>query len=167
MMLRKSKLFLVGLAIVLNLPLLAQQDILKSFADTASINKYCLYASTLRMINLAQNPDYNKMVENIEKLLIYSLDSTAKKDKSYHTVFEKYRTQGYSKYASMWGGGTNFSIYGNESRTNELVGLFEAKNDLYVFYLIGMVDISKIPALLQSFNRDDMFDVFSNSGIRH
>ncbi|MCF8370824.1 MAG: DUF4252 domain-containing protein [Bacteroidales bacterium] len=158
---RRSKWFLFVFALGLMQPLFAQQDILKTYADTACNKKYCFYPSTLRMINLAKNEDYNKMVEGIEKLLVYTLDSTALADKSYRKIMEDYLANDFEEYANMWGGKTNFSIYGKEGRVNELTGTVSTGEDLYVFYLIGNIDFAKIPAMIQSFKQDDMINIFT------
>ena len=56
----------------------AQEDPLKNYADTCRDLKLCFYPSTLRMINLNNNPDLDELVSGVEKLLVYSLDSSAR-----------------------------------------------------------------------------------------
>jgi hypothetical protein len=158
---KKSKILLFILLVGLSQPLFAQQDILKTYADTACIDKYCLYPSTLRMINLTQNEDYNKMVENIEKLLVYTLDSTARADKSYRQILKEYQKNGFEELATIAGGKTNLSIYGKNGKENEFAGVVTTSEDVYAFYLIGHIDIAKIPALIQNFKQGDMLDVFT------
>ena len=158
---RKSRWLLIVFVLGLLQPLSAQQDILKTYADTACNKKYCFYPSTLRMINLSGNPDYNKVVEGVEKLLVYILDSTAIADKSYLPVMDQYIKNGFEEYANMWGGKMNFSIYGREGKQSELTGIVKTEKDLYAFYLIGSIDFAKIPGLIQNFKQSDMLNIFT------
>lgn len=84
-------------------PLLSQEETLKDYAEDRRERKFCLYASTLRMINISQNEDYDEMVNGIEKLLIYKLDSTARADKSYKEMLATYRENGFEEYMVMYG----------------------------------------------------------------
>lgn len=158
---RKSKLLLILFVMGLMQPLFAQQDMIKAYAGSAAKNYYCFYPSTLRMINLTGNPDYNQMVEGVEKLLVYILDSTAMADKSYLAVMDQYIKNGFEEYANIWGGQMDFSIYGREGKPNELTGIVKTETDLFAFYLIGSIDFAKTPSLIQNFKRSDMLNIFT------
>jgi hypothetical protein len=159
-MLRKSNFLLLLVILGLTQSLLSQEEILKSYVDTTSNKEFCFYPSTLRMINITQNEDYNAMVEEIDKLLIYRLDSTARSDRSYLTVLEAYQEEGFEEYAKMYGGETNMHIYGKTGQSNEFVGVFSSKDQLLAFYLIGTINWLKIPSLIQNFKQDDMINIF-------
>ena len=81
-----SLVFLIGITV----PLFAQEQPLKDFAEDRKELKLCFYPSTLRMVNLADNPDFNDLVSGIEKLLIYNLDSTSRADKAYKQLISTY-----------------------------------------------------------------------------
>lgn len=159
-MLRKSKMFVFVIFVGLIQPLFAQQDIIKDYADTSSVKDYCFYPSTLRMLNIAKDQDYYNMVEDIEKLLVYSLDSASVAESSYKKMLAMYRKNNFEEYAVMEGGETNFSIYGKDGRKNEFAGVFRVKKKVYVFYMIGNIGWQKIPALVQNFSKGDMFNLF-------
>lgn len=141
--------------------LLAQESILKSYADSTRIKEYCFYPSTLRMLNLAKSDEFNDLVTNIEKLLIYTLDSTAAADKSYRSMLNEYQATGFEELATMTGGKTNLQIYGKDTQVNELTGIIRTEEDVYAFYLLGDIDWVKIPAMIQNFNESDVLNIFS------
>lgn len=139
----------------------AQETPFKDYADKHKERKFCFYPSTLRMINLAKNPDYDELVNGIEKLLIYTLDSAAIASQSYKSIVTSYRKIGFEEYVSMTGGTTNFILYGKESKSeNQFVGVMQSEDALYAFYLRGRIGWQKIPALMQSFQSDDMINIF-------
>ncbi len=154
-----SIIFLMGLM----QPLFSQEQPLKDYAEDRRERKFCLYPSTLRMINIKQNEDYNQMVSGIEKLLIYKLDSTARADKSYKEVISTYQELGFEEYIAMYGGGNTMYLYGNENnKTSEFIGVFkQAESEMALaFYLRGNIGWAKIPDLIQSFEADDMLNLF-------
>ena len=142
-------------------PLKAQETPFKIYADAHKDRKFCFYPSTLRMINIAKNPDYNELVNGIEKLLVYTLDSAAKAGQSYNGLITSYKKIGFEEYVTMAGGKTNFILYGKENKDeNQYVGVMKSEDAMYAFYLRGRVAWQKIPALMQSFKTDDMINIF-------
>jgi hypothetical protein len=157
-----SKLILVfGLMVGMFTTLKAQETPFKDYADAHKDRKYCFYPSTLRMLNRAHNPDYYVMVNDIEKLLVYTLDSAAKASHSYQAMITTYKKTGFEEYASITGGKTIFLLYGKENKhENQFVGVMKNENAFYAFYLRGQVGWQKIPALMKTFESDDMINIF-------
>jgi len=147
--------------ILLATPALAQEKPLKDYAEDRRERKFCLYPSTLRMINLKQDENFNEMVSSIEKLLIYRLDSAARADRSYVDMLKAYREQGYEEYISAYGGGTNMYLYGNENRNpSEFVGIFGDRDMTLAIYIRGMINWGKIPEFIDTIRDDEMLQFF-------
>lgn len=142
-------------------PLFAQEDPLKALVDHKRDGKYALYPSTLRMINLGRNPDYDELVSGIDKLLIYTLDSATKADGSYREIATVYAGIGFDEYAMAYGGGMHLAVLGKEGRDNQLVGFFGQADQVVAFYLRGNIAWQKVPALLNTLREDDMIDLFN------
>ena len=131
----------------------AQEAPFKEYADAHKDRKFCFYPSTLRMINISQNPDYNEMVNGVEKLLIYTLDSAATANNNYKEIISDYQNLGYEEYAAMYGGKTNFFLYGKEND-------HDRNNRNHASYMRGRIGWQKIPDLMQSFQSDDVINIF-------
>ena len=157
-----SKIILVfGLLICMMPSLKAQDTPFKAYADAHKDRKFCFYPSTLRMINIGKNPDYNELVNGIEKLLVYTLDSAAKAGQSYKSLITSYKKIGFEEFVTMAGGKTNFILYGKENKKeNQYVGVMKSEDAMYAFYLRGRIGWQKIPALMQSFQSGDMINIF-------
>ena len=155
-----NKLFLFVFLAVFSQTLFSQERIIKDYADTCSRKDYCFYPSTLRMINLVDNQDYNKMIQDIEKILVYDLDSTAIADKSYLIMLSDYVDVGYEELAVMIGGSTNLYIYLKEDKSNIFVGVFKDSEKVYSFYLQGNIGLQKILGLFQTIREGDLFNLF-------
>lgn len=138
----------------------SQEAPLKEFAEDRSNYKFCLYPSTLRMLNISQNPDYNEMVNDIQKLLIYQLDSATAAGNEFKEVMRGYEDRNFEEYASMSGGGQTLIILGNDSR-EEMIGVFGQDGDnLLMFFLKGTIGFQKIPTLMEGFKENDMINIF-------
>ncbi len=159
----KSTTILISLIILLGLSweIKAQEQPLKDFAEDRKDRKFCFYPSTLRMVNLANNPDFDDLVSGIEKLLIYNLDSTARADKSYKEIITTYQELDFEEYASAYGGGLNFYVYGKENKKEtEYIGVVKQDDLLTAFYMRGQIAMNKIPRLIQSMSEGDFINPF-------
>jgi len=160
-MTKKAILISFFLALVFIKPILAQEEPLKDFAEDRKERKFCFYPSTLRMINLTNNPDFDDLVNGIDKLLIYNLDSASKANNAYQEIISAYQKIDYEEYASAYGGGINFYIYGKErNKETEYIGIIKREDMLTAFYLRGRLAINKLPDLIQSISEGDFINPF-------
>lgn len=154
-----SKILFICLIGGLLSPALAQEQILKDFAETRHDSKYAFYPSTLRMINLTKNPDYEALVSGIEKILIYSLDSTSLAEKSYVGLPDAYTKVGFEEYVRMFGGDYQLTLLGKEGRENEFFGLFAEKESVYAFHLRGDIAWEKVTSLISALRNNELLNL--------
>lgn len=140
-------------------PLFAQENIIKDFAEERRERKFCLYPSTLRMINLSNNDDYNEMIKELDKLLIYQLDSSTSASGEYRDLIGYYEQEDFEEYITMYGGENSFFIYGKEGRRNQMVGVMAAREGTFAFYLKGNIAWQKIPTLMNSLTENDVLNI--------
>lgn len=144
----------------------AQESIIKKFAEprrpTVWMNPIALYPSTLRMANISGDPEYYKLVNDIEKALIYTLDSATFAEKNYKSWMKEYEDIGYEEYVSLSGSQT-MRVIGKEE---EYVGLLVADQQVMVFYLRGTIPFDKIPALMQTFQSGDVLGILTEQFIK-
>lgn len=148
-------------------PLLAQEQPLKDLVEAKRERKYAFYPSTLRMVNISENQAYNELVSGVEKLLVYTLDSATRADRSYTQITANYQELGYEEYASVMGGDMSLAVMGLESKDgNQFVGFVGQTDMVMAFYLRGSIAWQKIPTLINTLKSEDMlldfFDLKSN-----
>lgn len=157
----KSKILILLFLMGLLQSLWAQQEIISQYTDSVKTRTYCLYPSTLRMLDLSENHEFYDVVNNIEKLVIYSLDSTAGADKSYLQMIKDYQETGFEEYMAMYGGSNLFLLYGlEESTTGTFIGVYQQDNQPQAFYLKGAIGWNKIPELFEKFQEGDLLNIF-------
>ncbi|MFT4737795.1 MAG: hypothetical protein ACI8QD_002665 [Cyclobacteriaceae bacterium] len=158
MVINRRTIYLIALLMGLySQSLLAQESILKDFAESRHESKYCLYPSTLRMLNLTQDPDFNILIAPIEKALFYQLDSAAS---GFDEVIDKYLSNGYETYMQMEGGVYDIHVLGKEGSTVEWTGIIVIEQEAFAFYVTGMVNWQKLPALTQTLQENDILNLF-------
>ena len=130
-------------------------------AELPRFSKVCLYPSTLRMIDLSQNPDYQELISDIEKILVYSPGSEFVEKTNSSTLFDQYKERGFEELASVR---TNVqSIIILAKGKDEVVGSLsgaELNGSTLFFYIKGSLQLQKIPALFESFKSSDVIDIF-------
>ncbi len=142
----------------LSLTAFSQESIIKDFAEDRNRLKLCFYPSTLRMINVSNNQEYDELIGDVEKLLIYRLDSATIASKEFSYITKEYMKRGYEEYISM-SGPMNLTILG---KTEEFVGVAGADDNVIAFFLKGAVALHKIPRLIQTFESGDIFGMITD-----
>ena len=122
------------------------------------MNPLCLYPSTLRMVNISGDPEFNKLVNDIEKVLIYTFDSTTVASKSYRELIKNYEEVGYEEYMTMYGK-QMIKIIGKE---DEYVGIIAMEESAMGFYLRGTIPFAKIPELIKNFQEGDLLPIITD-----
>lgn len=145
------------LLLLTSLTAFGQESIIKDFAEERRNLKLCLYPSTLRMVNIKKDPDFYELVNDVEKLLIYTLDS-ATSSGSYTDWTDEYRDIGYEEYIAM-SGKMSLIVLGKD---DEYVGVTGSDGNVAAFYLRGNIPFQKIPKIIQTFESGDMLSLIAN-----
>ncbi|MEQ8241073.1 MAG: DUF4252 domain-containing protein [Cyclobacteriaceae bacterium] len=139
---------LFSILVSLNISLVAQESFLKDFAKTRSDKKYTLYASTLRMLNVTKDENFNELVNDIEKINVFVFDSATTRDQSFQALAEKYNAESYDEYLKMYGGQYAYVAGKELGRNMEIIGLLGQKDAAYAIYIIGVIPLQKIPKVV-------------------
>jgi hypothetical protein len=107
------------------------------------------------MINVSQNPEYNELVADVEKLLIYQYDTNPTKSIEFKTMMNAYEEFGYEDYITMYGGDQNLSVKG---KNDAMIGSFGADDVHIIFYLKGNLALQKVPKLMNVFQAEILKD---------
>lgn len=152
----KGKLF--ALLVFTSTVLFAQESIIKDFAEGRRDTKLCFYPSTLRMLNISGDPSFDELVRDVEKLLVYTLDSATVASGEYKSWTKGYMENGFEEFISM-SGATDLIVLGTN---DEFVGITKSQGRAVAFYLRGAVNLQKIPKLIQTFEGGDVLRLLTD-----
>ena len=144
----------------------AQESIVKDYVEGKATRSLCFYPSTLRMINLKNNEDFNELVSTVEKLLLYVLDSTHAASGSYLSLISEADEAGFEEYASMSGGSMAMYVLGKTSAKTDVIGVLDDSEKLYVLYLKGLPELQKIPALINAMQTQGLSEFLNEDIIK-
>lgn len=111
------------------------------------VRKNYIYQSVLRLANINQDPDFDKLIRDVEKITIYSppSDSTYQIKELRNTI----RSSGYEELLDIRTAAKDrISLFVNESfRTPHYVGLLDTGEGDYIFEIDGSIDLEYASSL--------------------
>lgn len=156
----KNRIYITLIFIAVFLSVNAQEDLFKDFAESHKERAFCFYPSTLRMLNIANNPEFNEIVNDIDKLLIYKLDSISGADKLYIKMIDDFKSNGFEEYVFIEGGGNDMYLLGStQIKDKEYVGIVINDEISLAFFLKGDIGWEQIPKMISSFQKGDFIDI--------
>src|SRR5687768_8553282 len=112
------------------------------------IGKKYIYKSVLRLANIKDDPDYNKLIKDVRKIIIYSPPSN---DSTYHLkdLRGAIRSGGYEELMDVrTANRERINLWVNESLPKpHYIGLLEASGDEYIFEIDGQINLEYVNAL--------------------
>jgi len=156
--------FLLSLTILLSLNsvIRAQSSAVTEFKDNHNTTlALYFYPSTLRMINLQHNEEYDEMIRNIKKARFFKLDSGAVTPEQLSVLSETLIKSGYEEMMEMKSKGNDIKVLGLEKHTPEIVVISRNGDECMLVEVTGMINIAKIPKLIDAFNSGGFLDVLN------
>lgn len=122
--------------------------------EKTELNLY-FYPSTLRMINLEKNEEFNELIKDIRKMTFLKLD----RHSFDHTQFEKLihtllTEEELEEYIVIDGEKRKFYVLGRESPATT-IGLVYFEKEYYAMDIAGKVNIQKLPKLYEQLSKKD------------
>lgn len=136
----------------------AQSELFKSLKDKYEIAaELYFYASTLRMINISRDPNFDEMVEDIEKMTFYQIKEFPVKEM--RAISKEFKEEeGFEELMTVESKEQTLYVLGKSDE--EFVALLKNEEAVLAIDLQGMIRIDKIPELINSLNADNFLNVF-------
>lgn len=116
--------------------------------------KLFFYKNTLRMVNQAENPEFDQLIENIEKMKFLMVRKVGGKfgPTQYRELVKEYETESFEPIVTSRIEGRNFDVYLRDAKGSKpgTVVLVNDSSNLYVLDIVGTIDVSKAGALFQT-----------------
>ena len=139
--------------VLLSLLIACQQDsspdiFKKHLADNPDIRPQYIYQSLLRLANVHHDPDFDKLIRDVNKIIIYF---PPKEDSTYQIkdLRSTIRTSGYEELFDVRTAEKDrINLWVNESLAEpHYVGLLDTSGEDIVFEIDGMLDLEYISSL--------------------
>ncbi len=112
------------------------------------------YPSTLRMVNLENNERFNRLIQDIKKLVFYKMSKKFEAIDMYNLISELQSENEFEEYVVLDGPKKKFYLLGREKPT-ESVGVALVNNEHYVFDIAGSLELKEILKLYEYMAEND------------
>jgi len=109
------------------------------------------YKNTLRMLNQQDNPEFDELIRDIEKMKFLVVDKTKGNfgKEEYRKLINEYQEENFEAIVTSRIDGRNFDIYlrDNKGKPGTVV-LVNDSSSLYILDMVGKIDVSKAGTLM-------------------
>lgn len=158
-LLRRGRVCLLfGVMTLLSSLASAQCDVVTNLKkDKLTALSLYFYPSTLRMANLENNEEFNRLIQDIDKLIFYKMNGKFESIDFYNLNQELQSENEFEEYVVVDGPKKRFYLLGREDPV-ETVGLVTFDDTHYVFDIAGRLELKEIPKLYEYIaNNDEVF----------
>ena len=140
----------------------AQHSVVTDFKENheTTLSLY-FYPSTLRMINMERNPEFDHMIREVKKARFFKLDSGAVSTENISLFSNQLFEAGFEEIMFIKNKEMDVRVWGLEQKNPELVILSKSNEELMLLELVGMINIAKIPKLAETFQQNAFLDVLN------
>ena len=148
------------IVVILCLPGCNRMDSITRFSEENEIDKqYCVYPSTLRMVNLEQNQDYYELVEEFKKGQFYSISNTPENSELVRKLKIDMVDEGYEEAMFYKSRDRDVIVYLWERKVPKIAAVIESDSTFNIIQIEGLINVAKIPELMEYFDRADYLNV--------
>ena len=154
----------VILVICLSIPIyiFAQNSAVTDFRESheTALSLY-FYPSTLRMINLERNPEFDEMIRHIKKARFYKLDSGIVTNDDLQKLMHQLIEQGFEEIMFIKNKEMDLRVFGKDSRIPETIYISKNQDEVLLLEVNGMINVAKIPKIFETFNQNSFLNVMN------
>ncbi len=146
----KKLIGVFGILFLLTVYMSAQSKVVKNFEENANGYKAFAYQSVLRMLNQDQNPEFNKLIRNLDHIRLVTTDSTGVLAlKSFKQLDKGIRGEGFEELLTFNNKEYKCHVYELSSKNKKTtwVATFYAQGRAGLLEMVGSLDMKYISAL--------------------
>ena len=112
------------------------------------------YNNTLRMLNQTDDPAFDDLIRDIEKMKFLMIDKSGK-GLDYKDLVRDYKTESFEEVMTSRYEGKNFDIFVREKdkKTNGMLVLINDEKNLYVLDIVGSIALNQVTELYNQLDK--------------
>jgi hypothetical protein len=148
---------LIGLLAIVTLSAQAQT---KTTEDLHKNNKEAFtlffYQNTLRMFNQENDPNFDALIKDIEKMKFVMVDRTNMGKADYKKLISGYKSESFEEIMSSRVDGKNFDVFLKEvkGKTEGMVITVNEAEKLYVLDIVGSIALNNVTKFVSTFDKN-------------
>jgi len=143
----------------------AQNSAVTEFKENhgAALSLY-FYPSTLRMINLERNQEFDEMIRHVKKARFFRMDSGSVTKEDLQSLTAKLSEYGFEEIMMVRNKKMDMRIWGLDRRTPETIVISKNGYEVMLLEVEGMINVAKLPKIMESFNENAFLNVLDLKG---
>lgn len=156
------KITLVHVFLLMSICGYAQNSAVTEFQEThgTALSLY-FYPSTLRMINLERNVEFDALIRDVRKARFFRMDSGMVSNVDLQKLTEILSEDGFEEMMFIKNKDMDLRVWGIEKRVPETIIISKAEHEVILLEVNGMINIAKIPKIMDAFNENAFLDVMN------
>jgi hypothetical protein len=140
------------------LSLHAQSKTTEALAKKYDAQSFFFYNNTLRMLNQAEDPAFDDIIKDIEKMKFLMIKKNAK-SVAYKQVVSDYKAEAFEEVMTSRHEGKNFDVFLKEKdkKTTGMLVLINDSSNLFVLDIVGSIALNKITSLYNTLDKSADF----------
>jgi hypothetical protein len=120
------------------------------------------------MINLQRNREFDEMIKEIRKARFFKFSKEQLNKSDVDQFINDLDKESYEDYMMMKSGDMDVTVYGPKegNKITEVVALVDQDSSIMVINIEGMINIAKLPKIVNSFQSEDFINVFELKGFK-
>ncbi len=149
----------------LSISCLAQNSAVTEFKENhgAALSLY-FYPSTLRMVNLERNAEFDEMIRHVKKARFFRMDSASVTQEDLQSLSAKLSEDGFEEIMMVKNKEMDLRIWGLDQRIPETIVISKNGYEVMLLEIEGMINVVKIPKIMDSFNENAFLNVLDLNG---
>jgi hypothetical protein len=107
---------------------------------------FFFYNNTLRMLNQKEDPEFDALIKDIEKMKLLMI-SKSSKSFDYNKLVNDYKAEAFEEVMTSRHDGKSFDVYLKEGKAKGMLVLVNDSTNLYVLDIVGTIALNKITKL--------------------
>ncbi len=137
-----------------------KKDSITRFSEENKMDKeYYVYPSTLRMVNLEQNEEFYELIEEFKKGQFFSISNTPENSELVSKLKVTMVEEGFEEAMVYKSKDRDITVYLLEKKIPKIAAIIEMDSTFNIVQVEGLINVSKIPALMEYFDKADYLDV--------
>ncbi len=156
---------IIFFSIILFVSSCEQHNVVSDFIENRNTGlSLYFYPSTLRMINIDRNEEYDKMIRDVEKARFFRFDSGQFVNEDISKLIKDLQENGFEEVMSVRDKNQDIRVLALERKMPEFVVVSKNKDELMLLEINGIINVAKIPKLTQTFSQNGFLDVLNLYG---
>ena len=139
------RLILPMLLLTLSVSTFAQskttENLHKKYSESLAL---FFYNNTLRMINQTEDPEFDALIKDVEKLKFLMIDKQGFSKSEYKKLLTEYKAESFEEMMTSRHQGKNFDVYMKNGQSKGMIVAVSDSSSLYVLDIVGSIPLNKV-----------------------